>query len=312
MGSRSHGRRDDTAQVVFTLLDNARKHAAIVAGRRPRRGARRRRRRSTSRTDGIGIPARSCERVFERGVRGDDSAGSGLGLFIARRLMAEQGGSIAVRSRPGGGTSFVLRFRARRVRTAVDRSRCSPRCSHDRRVLVVEDHALVAIGLQLALSARGWEVETTDGPTAADVIEHAHRFQPQCVLLDIGLGEGVGSGIDLIAPLRATGAEVVMLTAETRRAVLAACLEAGAAGWIGKDAFLDEVVAALDDVLAGTPLIGCAAREAMIDELRIERAGQRRALSPFERLTAARARACSPRSSTACPPRRSPRPSSSR
>ncbi len=49
-----------------------------------------------------------------------------------------------------------------------------------------------------------------------------------------------------------------MLTAETRRTVLAACLEAGAAGWIGKDAFLDEVVAALEDVLAGTPLIGCA------------------------------------------------------
>jgi DNA-binding NarL/FixJ family response regulator len=153
------------------------------------------------------------------------------------------------------------------------------------RVLIVEDHALVAIGLQLALTARGWDVETTDGPTTADVIEHARRFQPQCVLLDINLGEGVGSGIDLVEPLRATGAEVVMLTAETRRGVLAACLEEGAAGWIGKDTFLDEVVAALNDVLAGTPLIGCAAREAMIDELRIERAGLRKALTPFERLT---------------------------
>ena len=76
-----------------------------------------------------------------------------------------------------------------------------------------------------------------------------------------------------------------MLTAETWRVVLASCLEVGAAGWIGKDAFLDEVVASLTDVLDGTPLIGCSAREAMIDELRIERAGQRRALSPFERLT---------------------------
>ena len=76
-----------------------------------------------------------------------------------------------------------------------------------------------------------------------------------------------------------------MLTAETRRAVLAACLEAGAAGWLGKDAFLDEVVDALATVLAGTPLIGCGTRDAMVDELRIERAGQRRALSPFERLT---------------------------
>ena len=154
------------------------------------------------------------------------------------------------------------------------------------RVLIVDDHVLIAVGLQLALSARGWEVETTDGPTAAAVIDHARRFQPQSVLLDIELGDGVGSGIDLIKPLRATGADVVMLTAQTRRAVLAACLEQGAAGWIGKDAFLDEVVARLHDVLEGRPLIGCGAREAMIDELRLERAGLRRALSPFERLTA--------------------------
>jgi DNA-binding NarL/FixJ family response regulator len=143
------------------------------------------------------------------------------------------------------------------------------------RVLVVDDHALVAIALQLSLSARGWEVETTDGPTAADVLEHARRFQSQVVLCDINLGEGVGSGVDLVAPLRATGAEVLMLTAETRRTVLAACLQEGAAGWVGKDAFPDEVVTALTDVLSGIPLIGCTAREAMIDELRIERAGAR-------------------------------------
>ena len=153
------------------------------------------------------------------------------------------------------------------------------------RVLVVEDHALVAIALQLALSARGWTVETTDGPTAVDVIDVAERFKPDCVLLDIQLGDGVGSGIDLIGPLRATDAKVVMLTAETRRGVLASCLEAGAAGWLCKDAFLDDVETALGDVLAGRPLIGRGAREALLDELRIERAGQRRALSPFEQLT---------------------------
>ena len=76
-----------------------------------------------------------------------------------------------------------------------------------------------------------------------------------------------------------------MLTAETHRGVLAASVEAGAAGWLGKDVFLDDFEAALDDVLAGTPLIGGAHREAMIDELRIERAGRRRALEPFEQLT---------------------------
>jgi|SRR5215217_3318503 len=154
-----------------------------------------------------------------------------------------------------------------------------------KRVLIVEDHALLALSLQIALSARGSIVETTDGPTPTDIIDHAHRFGPRSVLLDINLGGAVGCGIDLIAPLRATGAEVVMLTAETDLAVLASCLEAGAAGFIGKHASLDEVEAALGDVREGLPLIGCAVREAMLEELRSRRANERDALSPFQQLT---------------------------
>ena len=105
------GRPDSTAQVVVALLDNARQHAPGSPVEV----------RAESRCDvatvfvedrGPGIPARSApERIFGRGVRGSDSGGSGLGLYIARRVMAEQGGSIDVSARPGGGTSFVLRFR---------------------------------------------------------------------------------------------------------------------------------------------------------------------------------------------------------
>lgn len=103
------GRRNCTAQVVLALLENARKHApaspvelraverdgAVVLCVEDR---------------GPGIPEPLRGRVFERGTRGDDSTGSGLGLCVARRLMAEQGGTIEVRSRRGGGTSFELRF----------------------------------------------------------------------------------------------------------------------------------------------------------------------------------------------------------
>jgi DNA-binding NarL/FixJ family response regulator len=153
------------------------------------------------------------------------------------------------------------------------------------RVLVVEDHVLVAIGLRLALSARSWDVETISGPSAPDVVAHAQRFQPQCVLLDIHIGGGVGSGIDLIGPLVTTGAEVVMMTAETRRMVLAECVEAGAAGWIGKGAELDDVDSTLRHIVAGVPMIGRTDRAALLDELRLERAGTLRAHATFEPLT---------------------------
>lgn len=153
-----------------------------------------------------------------------------------------------------------------------------------RRVLVVEDHALVAIGLQLALSGRGWDVETISGPTALDVVAHAQRFKPLCVLLDLNLG-GAGSGRELVRPLMTTGAQVVMLTGERRRMVLAECVEAGAAGWIGKTAVLDEVDSTLGHVFAGGTLLGRTARAALLDELRRERESQQRAQATFERLT---------------------------
>ena len=152
------------------------------------------------------------------------------------------------------------------------------------RVLVVDDHALVAIGVKLALSARRWDVEAISGPTALDVIAHAQRFEPQCVLLDLNLA-AVGSGIDLIGPLLSTGAQVVMLTAERRRIVLAECVEAGAAGWISKGAVLDELDATLRELLAGGTVIGRADRAALLEELRRERAGTLRAQTTFERLT---------------------------
>lgn len=150
---------------------------------------------------------------------------------------------------------------------------------------MVDEHPLIATGLQLALSGRRWDVESDSGPTAFDVIDHARRFEPQCVLLDVRLGDGIGSGIDLINPLVSAGAQVVMLTDERRRPILAACLEAGAAGFIGKVAALDEVDSILGHLMVGQTLIGRSVRAALLDELRREREREKRARARFERLT---------------------------
>jgi DNA-binding NarL/FixJ family response regulator len=143
----------------------------------------------------------------------------------------------------------------------------------------------VATGLALALQARGWTVRTVDGPGVEDVLELARDLAPDCVLLDLHLGAELGSGVDLIGPLREMGSPVVMLTAETDPYLLASCVEAGAEGWIGKDAFVDAIVAVVDDVLTGRPLLGPTTREALLDDLRVRRESLHRALSPFDRLT---------------------------
>jgi two-component system nitrate/nitrite response regulator NarL len=161
------------------------------------------------------------------------------------------------------------------------------------RVLVVQEHALIASGLQVALAARHWLVETTSGPPQCDVIEHALRYQPDCALLDVHLGYGSGNGFDLIRPLAATGAKVVMLTAERRRTILAECLEAGATGWIRTTATLDEVDATLTKVVAGEPILGRTERAELLELLRTERSDALRERERFADLTPREARVLS-------------------
>jgi two-component system sensor histidine kinase SenX3 len=65
--------------------------------------------------DGVGIPARDLDRVFERFYRVDrarsrETGGTGLGLAIVRHVAANHGGEVVVRSREGEGSTFTLRI----------------------------------------------------------------------------------------------------------------------------------------------------------------------------------------------------------
>ncbi|MFM8861810.1 MAG: sensor histidine kinase [Acidimicrobiia bacterium] len=63
--------------------------------------------------EGIGIPSRDLDRIFERFYRVDQArrrqtGGSGLGLAIVRHVVANHGGRLDVRSRLGEGSTFTM------------------------------------------------------------------------------------------------------------------------------------------------------------------------------------------------------------
>jgi signal transduction histidine kinase len=60
---------------------------------------------------GDGILPAVAPHVFDPFVTTKD-AGSGLGLYIAHRIVTEHGGAIQIRSRPTGGTVFSIRLPA--------------------------------------------------------------------------------------------------------------------------------------------------------------------------------------------------------
>lgn len=154
------------------------------------------------------------------------------------------------------------------------------------RVLVVDDHALVAQSLALGLRREGITVEVADTEDAVEVVEHARRFRPNVVVLDLQLGDRIGSGRDLVVPLQeASGGRVIILTAVTERFRLAECLEAGASRITSKAEQFERL---LDDVIA-TGRGECprcdAVRDELLRELAAERESTRQRFERFNRLT---------------------------
>ena len=67
--------------------------------------------------EGIGIPSRDLERIFERFYRVDRArsratGGTGLGLSIVRHVAQAHGGEVVVESTEGVGSTFRLRIPA--------------------------------------------------------------------------------------------------------------------------------------------------------------------------------------------------------
>lgn len=63
--------------------------------------------------EGPGIPAEEQPRIFQRFYRGKAEAvrkaeGSGVGLYLTRRILEEQGGTVCVKNGRTGGSKFVI------------------------------------------------------------------------------------------------------------------------------------------------------------------------------------------------------------
>lgn len=153
------------------------------------------------------------------------------------------------------------------------------------RLLIVEDHELLSATLALALRQLGLEVETSHGPTPEDVVELAGNLAPVLVLLDLELGDGLGSGLDLVRPLTAAGAKVVIMSGVTDRARLAACLEAGATGIVSKTTGFDDLVEAVRRLAEGEAILSENDRQELLADLRAKRSADKQRLAPFEALT---------------------------
>lgn len=175
--------------------------------------------------DGTGMTAEQQTSLFEPfnrlGRERSGIEGAGIGMALARHLVALMGGRLVVESSPGQGTAV-------RVHLPVAQSERQPSGT----VLYVEDNAINALLVVEVL--RQWpEVRVVVAIDGASGLEQARQLQPDVLLLDMQLPDM--DGLQVLKHLKQEPAtqqlKVVALSANAMSTDVDATLRAGACAY---------------------------------------------------------------------------------
>ena len=147
---------------------------------------------------GIGIAAEQLPRIFEMFTQADTSLersrdGLGIGLMLVKNLVEMHGGTVEAHSTGlGQGSEFVVRLPVvseppskTQPQEPSGTKQATTTQKTQRRILVVDDNRDSAGTLRMMCELSGHQVHTAyDG---LDAVEAAAKFQPDVILLDIGL-----------------------------------------------------------------------------------------------------------------------------
>ena len=123
------------------------------------------------------------------------------------------------------------------------------------RIVVVDDHPVFRKGLVALLRAEGHEVvaEASDGMEAVAVVAAA---RPDVVLMDLSMPMRDGFDATAAITARLPDTKVVVITLFHDEASVVRALEAGASGYVSKQAAPEQITGAIDAALTGAMWLG--------------------------------------------------------
>jgi DNA-binding NarL/FixJ family response regulator len=133
-------------------------------------------------------------------------------------------------------------------------------------VLIADDQALVRVGLRKILEADGEMEVVAEAENGEEAVAAASRFRPDLVLMDIRMPvlDGIEATRRIVGANAAT--RVLVLTTFGLDSYVFDALQAGASGFMLKDAPPEEIAAAVRLVAGGDALLAPAVTRSVVEE----------------------------------------------
>jgi two-component system response regulator DevR len=119
------------------------------------------------------------------------------------------------------------------------------------RILLVDDHEVVRLGLKALLSRNSQFHVVAEAGSASEAVEKVGRYKPEVVVMDIRLPgrSGIEATREIVAKYPDT--KIIMLTSYAEDELLFDAIAAGASGYVLKQIGSGELVKALETIGRG-------------------------------------------------------------
>jgi PAS domain S-box-containing protein len=210
------------------------------------------------RDTGMGIPEPYLPKIFDPYFT-TKQKGSGLGLSIAYSVVKSHNGYIAVDSKLGEGTAFVVYLPASTTAPQAEEQKNGAERVGRLKVLVMDDQeAIRELIKNLLVDLEGHDVEfANDGAKAVGLYRHAfERGRPfDVVLLDLTVPGGMGGKEAAKRLLEIDpNARVIVVSGYSNDPIMSEFRDYGFSGFIRKPFEIDHLLDTLNSVASGAPL----------------------------------------------------------